>query len=88
MTTLDESFTVDKLRPVRYLNKLLNKDDFGFIAHELQTEYQCLVQGEKDGENNQSINYSGLIAILVNEIQMLKQEMKSLKSVISTLSNK
>jgi len=31
---VDTSFTVDLLKPVTYINKKLNKQDIGFIAHE------------------------------------------------------
>ena len=77
--TLDETYTVDKLRPVKYYNTILDKEDLGFIAHEIQEHYPFLVQGEKDGENHQAINYSGIISVLVNEIQALKREVARLK---------
>ena len=71
---LDNTFTVDNLRPVKYFQTLLNKKQYGLIAHELQQYYPDLVLGEKDGHNLQSVNYTGLIAILINEIIRLKRE--------------
>jgi hypothetical protein len=41
--------------------------------------YPFLVTGEKDGENLQSVNYTGLIAILIKEIQDLKERVKKLE---------
>ena len=79
VVTLDETFTVDKLRPVTYNNTKLDKQDIGLIAHELQEIYPFLVNGEKDGENLQSVNYTGLIAILIKEIQELKERVKKLE---------
>jgi hypothetical protein len=79
---LDEKFTVDNLRPVTYNNTSLGKQDIGLIAHELQEVYPFLVNGEKDGENLQSVNYTGLIGILIKEIQDLKKEVKMLKEKI------
>jgi hypothetical protein len=76
---LDASFNVDRLRPLHYTNRLSNKEDLGFIAHEVQEVYPYLVEGNKDDEQNQSLNYTGLIAILVKEIQELKKDMYSLK---------
>ena len=70
---LDNTFTVDNLRPVKYFQTLLNKQQYGLIAHELQQYYPDLVLGEKDGHNLQSVNYTGLIAILINEINQLKR---------------
>jgi hypothetical protein len=69
---LDDSDTISNLRPVKYVNKLSNKNDFGLIAHELQLEYPDLVSGTKDGTEYQSVNYTGLISILIKEIQDLK----------------
>ncbi len=76
---LDSSFNVDNLKPVTYLNKLSLKQDIGLIAHELQENYPYLVTGIKDGLENQSVNYIGLIPVLIKEIQDLKKEMLELK---------
>jgi len=76
---LDNTFTVDELRPVRYKNTVLNKEDYGFIAHEMQNVYPALVEGEKNGEHMQSINYSGILPILVNEIKSLKHRIETLE---------
>jgi hypothetical protein len=82
---LDANYTIDNLRPVKYDNKLTNKEDVGFIAHELKEEYPYLVNGEKDAEELQSVNYIGLIGILVKEIQGLKQENKSMRGELDDL---
>jgi len=83
VVTLDETFTVDKLRPVTYNNTKLEKQDIGLIAHEVQEIYPFLVTGEKDGENLQTVNYTGLIGILIKEIQELKERVKKLENPIS-----
>jgi len=59
----------------------------GFIAHEVQEEFPFLVEGEKDGENMQSINYDGFIGLLVKEVQDLKKENKILKERLDRLEN-
>ena len=75
--TLDLNiYKTDNLRPVSYLNKLNNKYSLGLIAHELQEHYSFLVDGDKDGERTQSVDYIGLIAILIKEIQELKSVLK------------
>jgi hypothetical protein len=71
-------YPIESLRPVKYYNQLSKKNDIGFIAHELQEHLPLLVNGEKDGPVNQSINYTGLIPILVSEIQELKMKVKML----------
>ena len=79
---LDESYTVENLKPVTYHHKIASKQDIGLIAHELQEVYPYLVNGEKDGAEYQSINYIGLIPILINEIKWLKKEVKILKEIV------
>ena len=86
--TLDETYTIDKLRPIKYFNKLTKKEDIGVIAHELQEQYPYLVNGEKDAENNQSVNYTGIIGLLINEIQNMKKQINELKSQVDSFKNK
>jgi cytoskeletal protein CcmA (bactofilin family) len=88
VTQLDGKFIVDNLNPVTYLNNKLGKQDIGLIAHELQEIYPELVNGEKDGEQLQSVNYIGLIPVLIKEIQELKKEIKSIKEELNELKNK
>ena len=72
---ISSSYTVDNLRPVEYTRKDTGKQEFGFIAHELDTQFPFLVEGEKDVSGNlQSINYIGMIGLLVKEIQYLKKK--------------
>jgi hypothetical protein len=77
---LNDTFTVDKLVPVTYKNIKTDKQDIGLIAHELQEQYPYLVNGEKDGINLQTVNYTGLIGILIKEIKDLKERVKSLEN--------
>jgi hypothetical protein len=77
--------TVDSLNPVSYYNILSNKTDLGFIAHEVQPHFPMLVNGEKDGKDYQSINYTGLIPVLVAEIKDLKSQVKMLTSKVEQL---
>jgi uncharacterized protein (TIGR03437 family) len=76
---LNSSYTVDDLKPIKYYNKKSGKEEIGFIAHEVQEVFPCLVTGKKDGPDIQTLNYMGLIGILTKEIQNLKAEMAELK---------
>jgi predicted acyltransferase (DUF342 family) len=76
---LDTTFKIDQLNPVSYTNKVSGKQDTGFIAHEVQEIFPHLVTGEKDGEETQTLNYLGLIAILTKEIQELKKRVEILE---------
>ena len=76
---MDENYSIDNLRPVHYDNQLTRKHDIGFIAHEVQEIFPFLVNGLKDGPQNQSLNYIGLIGLLVKEIQELKDTVTKLE---------
>jgi len=76
---LPESASVDGLKPVEYM--LNGRKDMGFLAHELQEHFPFLVNGEKDGEQMQSVNYIGLIALLVKEVQDLKKKVQELSTM-------
>ena len=76
---MDETITIDKLRPVKYTNTQTQREDMGFIAHEVQEEFPFLVSGNKDDENYQSLNYIGLISVLVNEVKQLKKRIQILE---------
>jgi hypothetical protein len=81
----DTSFSVDLLQPVAYTNKSLGKQDIGFIAHEVQEHFPFLVNGEKDSEEYQTLNYTGLIGLLTKEIQDLKKENKVLREKMENI---
>ena len=53
--------------------------DIGLIAHELQELFPFLVNGEKDGSTHQSVNYTGLIGLLIKEIQNLNARVSKLE---------
>jgi hypothetical protein len=76
---LNASYTVDNLKPIKYFNKKSKREEIGFLAHEVQQSFPCLVTGEKDGPDIQTLNYVGLIGILTKEIQQLKADIKQLK---------
>jgi len=82
------SRSIDDLKPVEY--DLLSNDlhDMGFIAHEVQEIFPFLVHGDKDCEKMQSMNYTGLIPLLVKEVQDLKKENKLVKERLEELENK
>ena len=71
-----------------YQNTVIKKKDMGFIAHEVQEHFPFLVSGEKDGPTNQSINYTGFIALLTKETQDLKKEIQELKARVLMLEER
>jgi hypothetical protein len=82
-----EEYSVDNLNPVHFKFKNSGKESIGLIAHELQEYYPFLVEGEKDGEQKQSVNYNGLIGVLIKEIQELKKDLNNTKCLVDQLRN-
>ena len=82
---LDENITVSNLRPLVYLKN--GKKEIGLIAHELQEVYPFMVCGEKDGKEMQSVNYIGLIGVLINDVKRLTNENQILKLNNDTLKS-
>ena len=76
---LSEHHTINHLEPKIYYNTLLNKTDIGFIAHDIEKIYPFLVNGKKDDEQYQSLNYQGLIGLLVKEVKELKVRVSELE---------
>lgn len=76
---LSSLYTVDGIRPVEYITNYDNAKNIGVIAHELQELYPFLVTGKKDGDEMQSVNYIGLIPLLINEVKSLKTKVKNLQ---------
>jgi hypothetical protein len=74
-------YNVDALNPVTYFNTRQQKQGIGFIAHEIQEHYPFLVTGVKDDTAAlQTVDYIGLIGVLVKEIQELKKTVAGLSS--------
>jgi hypothetical protein len=75
--------TVDGIRPVIYLNRLTGRDEYGFLAHELQGVFPEMVVGEKDDPNGyQTIQYEQLFAIFIAEIKKLRDDIERMESSI------
>ena len=72
---LPSTKTVDGLRPVKYLNTLSGREEYGFLAHELQATYPEMVVGNKDDTiGYQTIQYDQLFAIFIAEIKRLRDD--------------
>ena len=79
---LNSSYNVDNLNPIKFLNNKTKNVEIGFSAHELQEQLPCLVSGVKNGVETQTINYIGLIGVLVQEIKDIKKELKETRAEI------
>ena len=82
-----QEYSVNNLNPVYFKFKKSGQESIGLIAHELQEHYPFLVEGEKDGENTQSVNYIGLIGVLIKEIQEIKRDLNNTKCLVTQLRN-
>ena len=79
--SLDE-YSLDHLRPVEYNFKTHSSENksIGFIAHEVQEHLPSLVNGERDGEEMQSIKQLEMTSLLVKEIQELKKRLNKIEN--------
>ena len=82
VSDLPTLYTIDDIRPVEYISIKDNTKNLGVIAHELQELYPCLVSGQKDGEEMQSVNYIGIIPLLISEVKSLKKIVKQIQQEI------
>lgn len=71
---------VSKIKVYDYQWKEDETRAYGVLAHELQEVIPQAVNGEKDGEQMQGVDYSKLVPILVQAIQELKAEIEILKN--------
>ena len=78
--SIDTSDTVLNLNPQKYFKN--DKLEYGFLAHEVQEMFPTLVTGEKDGKEMQTLNYLGLISILVKDVQRLHKKIDELENII------
>ena len=82
----DTHASVDTLRPVSYFNTLANSQDYGFIAHEVAEYYPFLVSGQRDVSGcYQSLNYTGIIPILVKDLKQTRQELSETRQELNML---
>jgi len=79
---------INKVKTYDYKWKTSNSRMYGVIAHELQEVIPYAVQGVKDAEEMQSVDYSKLVPIMVNAIKELSAQIKELQTEIQTLKNK
>jgi hypothetical protein len=77
---MNTNYSVENLNPISFINKNTSKPEIGLLAHELQEFYPELVNGEKDGLEYQTINYIGLICLLINDIKNMKLEINAIKN--------
>lgn len=80
---LPQDKTVDGLRPVKYTNTLTQREEYGFLAHELQGIFPEMVIGQKDDMAGfQTIHYNQLFAIYIAEIKQLRTDVERLERIV------
>jgi len=78
---------VDKIPVYNFKWKKENVRTFGVLAHELKEVLPLVVDGDKDEEKYQTVDYSKIVPVLIKAIQELKTDNDSLKARIETLEN-
>lgn len=72
------NISIDGFIPVKYNDSQTGRDEFGFFADDIP--YNNLVTGITPPTGTPTINYNGIIAILVKEVQSLKVRLDVLES--------
>jgi hypothetical protein len=75
---------VDKIPVYNFKWKKENVRTFGVLAHELKEVLPLAVNGDKDEEKYQTVDYSKIVPVLIKAIQELKAEIELLKTQINT----
>ena len=70
---------VDKIPVYNFKWKKENVRTFGVLAHELKEVLPLVVDGDKDEEKYQTVDYSKIVPVLIKAIQELKAEIDELK---------
>jgi len=71
---------VSNIKVYDYKWKSADETPYGVVAHELQEVLPQAVNGNKDDEQMQSVDYSKIVPLLVAAIQELKAEIELLKN--------
>ena len=80
--------TLSQLRPVSFEFKARRgHTEYGFLAQEVQKVYPALVNKAKDTSGTLSVNYTGLIAPMVQGLTEVNAEVKQLKDENAKLRN-
>ena len=74
---------VSNIKVYDYKWKSADERTYGAVAHELQEVLPQAVNGNKDDEQMQSVDYSKIVPLLVKSIQELKAEIELLKTQIN-----
>ena len=80
---------VKKLKPVKFNWKEDGSSSEGFIAHEIQEAgWEVGVEGHKDGEEMQMVEYGKLTPLLVKAIQEQQELIEDLQTQLNNLRGK
>ena len=73
---------------MKYTHKQNNKEEIGVIAHELSELYPILVDGKKNDEKLQKVNYMGLVGLVTKELKKSKKELLENKEELLEIEKK
>ena len=76
---------LNQLNPVKFTWKETGEEAEGFIAHEVDEVFSDCINGEKDGESMQTMDYGRITPLLVKAIQEQQEQINALQSEIKNL---
>jgi hypothetical protein len=87
LKSFDGMSLLEQIQVYDFKWKKENVRTFGVLAHELKEVLPLVVDGDKDEEKYQTVDYSKIVPVLIKAIQELKADNDSLKARIETLEN-
>jgi hypothetical protein len=76
---LNSEDTIDSFKPVKYYSNQTHKFEIGFYTDQIPDAYKFLISPD-DTSYPKTINYTGIIGLLVNEIKELKKRVTQLET--------
>ena len=74
---------INKIKTYDFKWKSENSRSYGVVAHELQEVINYAVQGQKDAQIMQGVDYSKLVPVLIKAMQEQQQQIQELKNRLS-----
>ena len=83
LKSFDGMSLLEQIQVYDFKWKKENVRTFGVLAHELKEVLPLVVDGDKDEEKYQTVDYSKIVPVLIKSIQELKAEIETLKTQIN-----
>lgn len=81
--SLDETVCIDFFSPVKYFNKKTTKNEYGFIADDIEIKYPFLIKSFETEEKHKFLNYNSIIGVITKDIIEMKKTNKTIDNLFA-----